>query len=93
MFGIYNMLLNIALGERERGIKAFYVEKKVSLRKALDFCNIGADLGGGCKECTPPPPWVVMWFIGVEVEQETSAPPPKENPGSAPVIYGQLVCS
>ena len=34
-----------------------------------------------------------MWFIGVEVEQETSAPPPKKNPGSAPVIYGQLVCS
>ena len=26
-----------------------------------------------------------MWFIGVEIEQETSAPPPKENPGSAPV--------
>ena len=25
-----------------------------------------------------------MWFIGVEVEQETSAPPPKRNPGSAP---------
>ena len=24
------------------------------------------------------------WFIGVEVEQETSAPPPKKNPGSAP---------
>ena len=30
-----------------------------------------------------------MWFIGVEVEQETSAPPPKKNPGSAPatVLY------
>ena len=27
-----------------------------------------------------------MWFIGVEVEQETSAPPPKKNPGSAPVL-------
>ena len=27
-----------------------------------------------------------MWFIGVEVEQETSAPPPKKNPGSPPVI-------
>ena len=27
-----------------------------------------------------------MWFIGVGVEQETSAPPPKKNPGSAPVI-------
>ena len=25
-----------------------------------------------------------MWFIGVEVEQETSAPPPKKNPGSVP---------
>ena len=24
-----------------------------------------------------------LWFIGVEVEQETSAPPPKKNPGSA----------
>ena len=27
-----------------------------------------------------------MWFIAVEVEQETSAPPPKKNPGSAPVL-------
>ena len=26
-----------------------------------------------------------MWFIGVEVEQEMSAPTPKKNPGSAPV--------
>ena len=25
-----------------------------------------------------------MWFIGVAVEQETSAPPPKKNPRSAP---------
>ena len=24
-----------------------------------------------------------MWFIGVEVEQKTSAPPPRKNPGSA----------
>ena len=28
-----------------------------------------------------------MWFIGVEVEQEMSAPPPKKNPGSARVLY------
>ena len=28
-----------------------------------------------------------MWFIGVEVEQETrSATPPKKNPGSAPAF-------
>ena len=26
-----------------------------------------------------------MWFIGVEVEKETSAPPPKKIPRSAPV--------
>ena len=28
-----------------------------------------------------------MWLIGVKVEQETSAPPPKKNPGSAPVKH------
>ena len=31
-----------------------------------------------------------MWFIGVEVEQETSAPPPKKNPGSAPALKTHL---
>ena len=29
-------------------------------------------------------------FIGVEVEQETSAPPPKKDPGSAPVPFFSL---
>ena len=28
-----------------------------------------------------------MRFIGVEEEQETSAPPPKKNPGSAPESF------
>ena len=32
-----------------------------------------------------------MWFVGVEVEQETSAPPPKKNPGSAPAILEVLL--
>ena len=27
-----------------------------------------------------------MWFIGFEVEKETSALPPKKNPGSAPEV-------
>ena len=32
-----------------------------------------------------------MWFIAVEVEQETSAPPSKKNPGSAPESHiGQV---
>ena len=32
-----------------------------------------------------------MRFIGVEVEQETSALPPKKNPGSAPANIGNLL--
>ena len=60
----------------------------------------GADLGEGAGGAHPPPPppemtcgFLIqlvfckkkdMWFIGVEVKQETSAPPPKKNPGSAP---------
>ena len=31
-----------------------------------------------------------MWFIGVEVEQETSEPAPKKNPGSAPAGYDRV---
>ena len=64
----------------------------------------GADLGGGCRGCAPLPEMTCgfliqlvfckkkkkgVWFIGVEVEQETSAPPPKKNPGSAPVYAGK----
>ena len=66
----------------------------------MNDITAGADLGGGCRGCAPPPPpgdnlrfsnttgimqKKTMWFIGVEVQQETSAPPPKKNPGSAPV--------
>ena len=32
-----------------------------------------------------------MWLIGVEVEQDTSAPPPKKNPGSAPELFSPFV--
>ena len=32
-----------------------------------------------------------MWFIGVEVERETSAPHPKKNPGSAPECIDETV--
>ena len=65
----------------------------------------GADLGGGCRGCASPTEITcgfliqlvfckkkTMWFIGVEVEQETSAPPPKKNPGSAPVKDTFLGC-
>ena len=40
-----------------------------------------------------------MWFIGFEVEQEMSAPPPKKNPGSALVCItiatsnGAVICA
>ena len=56
------------------------------------FYSAGADLGGGCRGCEPPLPEMTcgfliqlvfckkktMWFIGVEVEQETIEPPPKK---------------
>ena len=60
----------------------------------------GADLGGvqGVRTAPPLPEMTcgfliqlvfckkkkTMWFIGIEVEQETSAPRPKKNPESAP---------
>ena len=72
----------------------------VKLTRNLVSWAAGADLGGRVQGVrTPPHPWddlqfsntsgvlrkkKTMWFIGVEVEQETSAPPPKKNPGSAP---------
>ena len=34
-----------------------------------------------------------VWFIGVEEDQETSAPPPKKNPGSAPEPSSPFVCA
>ena len=59
--------------------------------------------------CTPPPPEITcsfliqlvfyqkkktMWFIGVEVEQETSVPPPKKNSGSAPgFVFKGFFCN
>ena len=55
----------------------------------LSTTGPGADLG--CRGCAPPPEMncgfliqLVFCKVEVEVEQETSAPPPKKNPGSAP---------
>ena len=78
-----------------------YLNKKIKVLRKKKLSS-GADLGGGCRGCAPSPPWddlwfsnttgilqkkeKTMWFIGVEVEQETSAPPPKKNPGSAPAV-------
>ena len=60
--------------------------------------NRGGSRGRVQGVCTPPLPEMTcgfliqlvfskkktMWLISVEVEQETSPPPPKKNPGSAP---------
>ena len=58
-----------------------------------NYDSAGADLGGGCRDDLRfsnttgiLQKKTTMWFIGVEVEQETSAPPPKKNPGTAPVL-------
>ena len=54
----------------------------------------GADLGGGCRGCAPPPPWDEAFFLvlGFKIclprRSVTSflrgAPHPNKNPGSAP---------
>ena len=58
--------------------------------------SLGADLGEGAGGVHPRDDMqfsnttgilqkkTLMWFIGVEVEQETSAPPLTKDPGSAP---------
>ena len=60
--------------------------------------GVGGGGPGGPPPPPPPPRWddlrffnttgvlkkKTMWFIGVEVKQETSAPAPKKIPGSAP---------
>ena len=58
-----------------------------------NYDSAGADLGGGCRDDLRFSNTTgilqkkkTMWFIGVEVEQETSAPPPKKNTGSAPAV-------
>ena len=70
-----------------------------SRKTVLAFTHQGRIYGKGRGGAHPPPPEMTcgfliqlvlcqkkktMWFIGVEVEQETSAPPLKKNRGSAP---------
>ena len=89
--------------EQGEELKESY-EDPLSPCKTLTKCS-GADLGGGCRGCAPLPPEMTwgfliqlvfgkkkktMWFIGVEVEQETSAPLPKKNRGSAPDVAGVM---
>ena len=55
-----------------------------------------ADLGGGCRGCTPSPPEMKLSSLYLKFVYLTayrlvtsffrSAPPPKKNPGSAPVV-------
>ena len=58
----------------------------------------GADLGGGCRGCAPPPPEMTCGFLiqlvfCTKKKQETSAPPPKKNPGSAPAAHKRKSCT
>ena len=62
------------------------------LNHVFEIVHAGADLEGGCAPTPSPPPEMTcgfliqlvfckkktMWFIGVEVEQETSPPRPKK---------------
>ena len=67
-------------------------KNEVSKLLHISLTDAGTDLGGGCKGCALPPPRddlrfsnttgilqkKTTWFIGVEVEQEKSAPLPKK---------------
>ena len=56
--------------------------------------SAGADLGGGCRGCAPPPEMTCGFLIQLvfckkklcDLLEETSAPPPKKNPGSTPEV-------
>ena len=56
----------------------------------------GVDLGGGCRVCAPLSfPEMTCGFLTLlefcqKKGQETSAPPPNKNPGSAPENNGTL---
>ena len=72
-------------------------EREIILsHRSMCWSNRGRSRGREQGVCTPPEMTCgfliqlvfckkkTMWFIGLEVEQETSAPPPKKNPRSAP---------
>ena len=108
MWHIKTVVIPVVVGALARQSEEGYGRKhQESIRESYydrdskDLHAVGAELGGGCRGCAPPPlPDMTcgfliqvvfcqkknMWFIGVEVEQETSAPPPKKNLGSAPVL-------
>ena len=85
---------NMTISERHITVKAFFTD--TSCPCPFPQGRISGEGAGGTH---PSPPEMTCGFliqlvfckknkktiIGVEVEQETSAPPPKENPGSAPV--------
>ena len=75
--------------------------RKAHSTRHFMFQITGADLGEGAGGVHTPPPCEMtcsfliqlvlckkktIWFIAVEVEQETSAPTPKKNPGYAPEL-------
>ena len=76
-------------------------KKYAKMNNFINKPNRGGSRGRVQGVRNPPPPEMTcgfliqlvfskkktMWFIGVEVEQETSAPPPKKNPGSAPAKF------
>ena len=98
------MMVKVNPGVRQISSKVF-LSKHMSLELTNTVVFLlqdsGADPGGGCRGCAPPPPEMTYGFLiqlvfckkknyvvypGAEVEQQTSAPPPKKNPGSAPEI-------
>ena len=85
------------MAEKE-GYEIFAIQVKVLIYTKELWMSIRGVSRGRVQGVRTPPPWddlrfsnttgilpkKTMWFIGAEVEQETSSPPPKKIPGSAP---------
>ena len=86
------LMIKVKEGIPESFKVGWYPLKKTGSSHLKSGADLGGGCRG-CRGCVPPPPPEMtcgfliqlvfckkktMWFIGVEVEQETSAPPPKK---------------
>ena len=100
LLGLPYWAFPLVLSSRKRPLLNFLKDRQHFLNYKFDMtgADLGG-VCRGCAPPPPPPretTWgfliqlvfckkkKTMWFIGVEVEQETSATPRKKDPGSAP---------
>ena len=99
--GSYIRITNITSPTVSECVYMSRVQGKSFLKLAI-WASPWADLGGGCRGNAPPPPEMTCGFLIQLVFckkkpvvywcwQETSAPPPKKNPRSAPEAKASII--